>query len=156
MHTVSQLLASKKHWNEGDFGAHRIERVLKVSQSTSVLDAAKLMNRHRVGSLIVTDTFGDMSGIISERDILTRVVTNERDPSATSVGDVMTHEVISCELSTTLDEVRKVMVDQRIRHIPVIDEGTLSGMISIGDLNAASNANLTIEVKAMREYITSG
>jgi CBS domain-containing protein len=156
MNTVAQLLANKKHWNEGDFGTNRIERVHTVSQGTTILEAAHLMNEHHVGSLVVVGTFGEMDGIISERDILTRVVTTERNPSTTLVREVMTQDVVSCEPSSTLGEVRRIMKDQHIRHLPVVDDGTLMGMISIGDLNAASNADLSIEVKAMREYISSG
>lgn len=156
MHTVSQLLANKKHWTEGDFGTQRIERVHTIPQGSSVLDAALLMNENHIGSLVVVDNFGDMVGIISERDILTRIVTTQRNPIATQVGDIMTDDVVHCDPSTTLNEVRRIMTDRHIRHIPVLDNGSLMGMISIGDLNAASNADLTIEVNAMRDYITSG
>ncbi len=155
MHTVSQLLANKKHWNEGDHGADRIENVHTVSDRTSVLDAARLMNEQHVGSLIVTGINGGMVGIITERDILTRVVTTERNPCTTHVADTMTHDVVSCDPSTTLTELRQVMRDRHIRHVPVIDKGNLVGMISIGDLNAASNVDLSITVKAMQDYITS-
>jgi len=156
MNTVSHLIANKRHWNEGDHGTHRIERVLTVSQGASVLDSALLMNQHRVGSLIVVDTFSEVVGIITERDILTQIVAAQRNPIGTRVGDIMTHDVMHCDPTNTLNEVRKIMTDRRIRHLPVIDNGALVGMISIGDLNAASNADLTIEVNAMREYITNG
>ncbi len=155
MHSVSQLLANKKHWNEGDFGTQRIERVHAIGQAASVLEAARLMNEHRIGSLVVTDPFGELVGIISERDILTRVVTAQRDPTTTQVGDVMTRNVISCCPETSLSDVRRIMTLQHIRHLPVVDDGSLVGMISIGDLNAAMNAELSIEVKAMRQYITN-
>ncbi|MBL4590443.1 MAG: CBS domain-containing protein [Phycisphaerales bacterium] len=155
MNRVSQLLTSKQNRNEQDYGNDRNEKILTISMHTSVLKAAQTMNEHHVGSLVVTN-HNEMIGIISERDILTRIVTAERDPGATMVGEIMTREVISCDPSTQLDEVRRVMREQRIRHIPVIDQGALVGMISIGDLNAASNADLSIEVKAMREYITNG
>lgn len=154
MRSVAQLLANKKDWTEGDFGSQRIERVHSVANGASALEAAQLMNEHHVGALVVVDTFAEMVGIITERDILTRIVTTQRDPSTTQVGTIMTAEVISCDSATQLSDVRKVMRERRIRHIPVIDEGSLVGMVSIGDLNAASNADMSIEVKAMREYIT--
>lgn len=156
MKTVAQLLAHKKHWNEGDHGVSRIERVHTVAQTSSTLDAAKLMNEHHVGSLVVLDSSNKIAGIITERDILTRIVTAELSPSATQVAGVMTKEVISCTPETSLTEARHLMSDCRVRHIPVTDAGSLVGMISIGDLNAASNADLTIEVKSMRQYITTG
>ncbi len=156
MHTVSQLLNNKEHWNENDSIQQRIERVHTITQCTTVLEAARMMNEHRVGALIVKDTFGDIVGIISERDILTRVVAAEKSPSSTTVDDVMTKQLISCKLDTTLAQARHLMTKQRIRHVPVIDNGVLEGMISIGDLNAATNNDLNIEVKAMRDYITNG
>ncbi len=155
MKRVSQLLASKQSWNEQNYGSNRNEKILTISRHSSVLNAAQMMNEHHVGSLVVTN-HNEMIGIISERDILTRVVTAEREPGATMVGEVMTRDVVSCDPSTELDEVRLVMREQRIRHIPVVDQGSLVGMISIGDLNAASNAELSIEVMAMRNYITNG
>ena len=156
MLTVSQLLENKRNWNEGDFGSNRIERVRTISQSCSVLDAARLMNEHHIGSLIVIDGFDDMVGIITERDILTRVIAEERGPGDTQISQVMTRQVISCSLSTKLSMVRSMMSDQRVRHIPVIEQGSIRGMVSIGDLNVANNADLSIEVKSMRDYITSG
>ncbi|MGV6814830.1 MAG: CBS domain-containing protein [Phycisphaerales bacterium] len=160
MPTVSQLLKKKSTWNEGDFGSNRIERIQTISQACTALDAAKLMNEHRVGSLIVIDGFDDMIGIITERDLLMRVIAEERQPSETTISSIMTKDIVSCRPETKLAEVRKVMRDCRIRHIPVIDDtvgkGSIVGMVSIGDLNAANNADLMIEVKSMREYITQG
>lgn len=156
MQTVAHLLASKKHWNEGDHGASRIERVQTISEGSTALDAARKMNEHHVGSLVVTDGFNKISGIITERDILTRIVTAERDPGSTQVSGVMTRDVIHCTPESALTEVRHLMSDCKIRHIPVTDNGTLVGMVSIGDLNAASNADLSIEVKTMRQYIATG
>jgi len=155
MNTVAQLLANKKHWNEGDHGNSRIERLHTIAQSASTLDAARLMNEHHVGSLIVTDTFNKIAGIITERDILTRIVTAQLDPATTQVAKAMTTDVIHCTPESSLTEVRHLMTDCKIRHIPVTNNDELVGMISIGDLNAASNADLTIEVKTMRQYITA-
>ncbi len=156
MPTVSQLLASKKTWNEGDHGHSRIERIQSIPQASTVLDAARMMNEHRIGSLVVTDTFNELCGIITERDILTRVIADERSPSETQVAQVMTKNVLSCTPETKLTQVRSMLSTKRIRHLPVMENGSIVGMISIGDLNAATNADMLIEVKAMREYITQG
>ena len=156
MRTVSQLLTNKQNWADGDFGTHRIERVQTIPQGANILEGARKMNEHHVGSLVVLDPFDRMIGIISERDILTRVVADQRDPVSTLIQDVMTRDVVSCDAQTPLTQVRSIMSEQRIRHIPVLEDGSLIGMISIGDLNAACNAELNIEVKSMREYITQG
>ena len=157
MNTVAQLLANKQHWQESDHGSNRIEHIQTIPQAASVLDAAKMMNEHHIGSLIVLDTLNNIAGIITERDILTRVVTQQLDPAKTQVSKAMTKEVIHCTPETSLTEARHLMSDCKIRHIPVINnDNQLLGMISIGDLNAATNADLTIEVKTMRQYITTG
>tara|TARA_R110000737_G_scaffold2923_19_gene10277 strand:+ start:6167 stop:6649 length:483 start_codon:yes stop_codon:yes gene_type:complete len=160
MNTVAQLLAHKQHWNDGDHATHRIERVHTIPQASTALDAAKLMNEHHIGSLIVTDTFNNIAGIITERDILTRIVTAQLDPASTPISKVMTKEVIHCTPDSSLDEVRHLMTDCKIRHIPVIDHNNpkhpLAGIVSIGDLNAAFATDLNIEVKSLRQYIIAG
>lgn len=158
MNTVAQLLINKQHWQEGDHGSNRIEHIQTIPQAATILDAANAMNDHRIGSLIVLDTLNNIAGIITERDILTRVVTQQLDPATTPVSKAMTKEVIHCTPETTLTEARHLMTDCKIRHIPVVETTNkqLIGMISIGDLNAAANADLTIEVKTMRQYITTG
>lgn len=139
--------------------AHKGGTVHTVPIAASVLEAARVMNEARIGAVVVLDS-GTMVGILTERDILTRVVTQQLDAATTPVSSAMTNEVIHCTPQTTLTEARHLMSDCKIRHIPVIandlENKTLVGMISIGDLNAAANADLTIEVKSMRQYITTG
>lgn len=102
----------------------------------SALDAALLMNEHKNGALVVID-HGKVSGIFTERDLLRRVVGKRMDPTATKVHQVMTMQVICCRPDTGIEEVRLVLNNRRIHHLPVIDqEGRLEGVISIGDLNA--------------------
>ncbi|HCT45128.1 MAG: CBS domain-containing protein [Phycisphaerae bacterium] len=148
MHTVSQLLEAKP-----------FKIVYTVGQGRSVLEAAEHMNQHRIGALIVTDTLGHIAGIITERDIMTRVVTQRLDPADTAVQRVMTVDLITCSPETPLEHAREIMTKRMIRHIPITNPGdntTLHGLISIGDLNAATNKDLTIEVVSLREYITQG
>jgi CBS domain-containing protein len=141
MATVKEILAVK--------GAH----VLSIGPEASVLDAAVLMNEHKVGSLVVL-VGGQLIGIISERDILTRVVVPRLDPGQAAVRDVMTQEVVCCQLHTRLEEARGVLKNRRIRHLPVVDDAQrLLGLISIGDLNAheANDQERTIHI--LQEYI---
>jgi CBS domain-containing protein len=141
MSSVANILAVK--------GAH----VDSIGPTASVLDAALLMNEKKIGSLVVMDE-GLLVGMITERDLLQRVVAQRRDPVETLVHDVMTTEVVCCRPYTTLDEARGVMKNRRIRHLPVMDEDNrLMGMVSIGDLNAhlAHDQEMTIHV--LEEYI---
>lgn len=148
MTTVSQLLEAKP-----------CKTVYTISQGRSVLEAAEHMNEHRIGALIVTDTLGHIAGIITERDIMTRVVTERLDPAQVPVQSVMTVDLITCNPETPLEHAREIMTKRMIRHIPITNPGdntTLHGLISIGDLNAATNKTLSIEVVSLREYITQG
>lgn len=141
MATVSDILGRKG------------PQVLSIGPEATVLDAAVLMNEHKVGSLIVMSG-GQLIGIISERDILQRVVVPRRDPGATPVLDVMTTEVICCQPHTTIEEARGVLKNRRIRHLPVVDETKrLCGLISIGDLNAHETHDREHTIHVLQEYI---
>jgi CBS domain-containing protein len=128
-------------------------QVLSVGSEATALDTALLMNEHKVGSLVVMNG-GHVIGIITERDILRRIVASRRDPAHTAVADVMTTEVICCRPHTPLEEARGVLKNRRIRHLPVIDEAErLCGLISIGDLNAHESHDQERTIHVLQEYI---
>ena len=141
MSTVRDLLAMK--------GSH----VLSVGPDASALDAAYLMNEHRVGALVVLDG-GKLAGIITERDFLRKVVGERRDPAETPVHAVMSREVVCCQAHTSLDEARTVLKNRRFRHLPVVDEcEALVGIISIGDLNAHQTHEQEHTICILQDYI---
>jgi len=144
---VRELIERKTGEHTGD--------VQTIERSASVLDAARLMNRHKIGALVVTD-HGAVKGILTERDVMTRVVAEAKAPAHTTVESVMTSPVLTCEPASKLGEVRKVMRERRIRHLPVADAGRLVGMISIGDLNMADQETLVETIKTMEVYISGG
>jgi CBS domain-containing protein len=124
-----------------------------VGKDATVLQAALLMNEHKIGSLVVMDR-DQIAGMFTERDILQRVVGEQRDPARTTVGQVMTVEVACCTPQTTIEEARTALKERRIRHLPVIDsEGRLLGLISIGDLNAYEAASKEQTIFLMNEYL---
>jgi CBS domain-containing protein len=124
MATVQHILASKDC------------RVHFVSPSTTVLEATRLMNHHKIGAVMVMDA-DRIIGIFTERDVLRRVVAEAVNPAELPVERVMTQELICGQLSTELEEASRIMRDRRIRHLPICDnDGRLLGMVSIGDLNA--------------------
>jgi CBS domain-containing protein len=128
-------------------------QVLSIGAEASVLDAALMMNEHQVGSLVVMSG-GEVLGIITERDIVQRLVLARRDPSQTPVQEVMTLEVPCCQPHTTLEEARGVLKNRRIRHLPVIDDTKqLCGLISIGDLNAHEAHDHEWTIHILQEYI---
>jgi CBS domain-containing protein len=128
-------------------------QILAMHPDASVLDAAILMNDHKVGSVVVSD-HGQLAGIFTERDILRRVVAQQYPPATTKLYDVMTTDVVCCELDTPLDTARKVMMHRRVRHLPVLDERQqLAGIISIGDLNAYRLEGQEVQIHMLKEYL---
>lgn len=125
-----------------------------VDACTTVLDAVRVMNERHVGSVLVTSN-NQVVGILTERDLLTRVLAHERDPRSTIVEDVMTRYLIWARDDSSVDDLRSIMRERRIRHIPVRDEaGNLRGMISQGDLNAYESESLAATVTSLEEYLT--
>ena len=127
--------------------------VVTVAKGETVLRAAQVMNEHRIGALVVLE--GDqIAGMFTERDVLRRVVGEERAPAATRVEEVMTAEVACCTPGTSIDEARTVMKERRIRHLPVVDgDGRLRGLVSIGDLNAFESASKEETIFWLNEYL---
>jgi CBS domain-containing protein len=141
MATVRDILAEK--------GSH----VLSIGEEASALEAALLMNEHKIGGLAVLRE-GCVVGMFTERDLLQRVVAEQRDAARTYVGDIMTRKITVAGPSTTIDEARSLMKNKRIRHLPIVDDYRQPlGMISIGDLNAHLLVDHERTVDAMREYI---
>jgi len=120
--------------------------VIAVAPTETVLRAAQLMSDRGIGGLVVTEG-GRPVGIFTERDILRRVVAQRLDPATTRVADAMTAPVIGCAPDTSIDECAAMMTAKRIRHLPVVDQQRLSGVITIGDVLAfqVSEQQATIE-----------
>lgn len=129
--------------------------VYRIEPTASALEAAQRMNEVKIGSLVVL-TEGRLAGIVTERDLLTRVVAMQRDPATTRVEEVMTQDVLTCTPETPLGEARKTMRQQRVRHLPVCDGDRIVGMLSIGDLNAHTTEVLNGLVDTLEAYIQHG
>ena len=128
--------------------------VLAVDPTASIGEAAEKMMDGGVGAVVVMEDMVRMVGIITERDILQRVVVPRLDPGVTLVQDVMTTELVCCQPHTSLEEARGVLKNRRIRHLPVVDEyKRLVGMISIGDLNAHEAHDHEFTIHVLQEYI---
>ncbi|MHC4975870.1 MAG: CBS domain-containing protein [Planctomycetota bacterium] len=126
---------------------------ITITPESSVLDGARIMNEHRIGALCVVTDRKLLKGMFTERDILTRVVAEGRDPSTTLVRDVMTHPVIACPPETSSDELRKIMRQCRIRHIPIVENNSLLGVVSIGDLNMSQVKVMTETISYLERYM---
>ena len=144
MPTVRDLLARKKsHAADADSA----DRVVMVDAAATVFEAARLMTARGIGGLMVRDADGRMAGIFTERDVLRRIVNDGRDPRATAVADVMTAPVLTISPETTVDECRRLFTERRIRHLPVVEHGALTGVVTSGDVIAfeADEAKATIQ-----------
>jgi CBS domain-containing protein len=140
--------------NVKDILFQKDNRLLTIEPGASVYDAARLMNEHKVGSLLVMAA-DRLIGIFTERDILQRVVAQRRDPVDTHVDDVMSAEVICCRPHTSLEEASGVMKNRRVRHLPVVDDdGQVLGIVSIGDLNAYDNHSREQTIHLLHQYIS--
>ena len=135
MPRVKDILARKGH------------QVVSILPTETVRAAAALMNERSVGGLLVVDSAKELIGVFTERDILRRVVVAGRDPETTLVEEVHTSQVVTCHPETTLDECSAIMTARRIRHLPVADEQTVYGVVTIGDVLAyrVSEQETTIE-----------
>lgn len=141
MHSVCDILRAKAQ-----------RPVIRIHEDATVLEAARLMNENRIGAVVVTS--GErVIGIFTERDVLNRVVAAQRMAGAVRVGEVMTAPVAVCAPETTRDECRSVMRHKRVRHLPVVADNQLVGMISVGDLLADAEAEQAETIEYLHEYL---
>jgi CBS domain-containing protein len=128
--------------------------VESVAPDQSVLDAIMIMAEKGIGALLVLDG-GALAGIVTERDYARKVILKGRSSSDTQVRDIMTAEVATASSDDSVKICMNVMTDKRIRHLPVVDDGEISGMISIGDLVKAIISEQQEEIEQLEHYISS-
>jgi CBS domain-containing protein len=126
-----------------------------IGEEATVMEAAKIMSDRHIGSLVVGRP-EKVVGIFTERDVLNRVVARHLNPLETRVKDVMTKPVACCQPTTKLAECRGVITEKRIRHLPVVKDNRLLGMISSGDILALENAEQQRTIEYLHEYLYEG
>jgi CBS domain-containing protein len=136
-----------------DILRHKGNHVVQVERDHTVYQAIERMVDENVGSILITDG-GQVVGIFSERDYLRRVTLQGRRAEDTRVDDVMTTELIYVEPSFTVGECLSIMSRQKIRHLPVVSDGELCGVISIGDCVRAISDDAQANVQYLTEFIT--
>jgi CBS domain-containing protein len=110
--------------------------IIVATSTTTVLEAAKLMAEDNIGSVIIRDN-DEIRGIFTERDLLRRVVAAGRDPSTIALAEVMSSPVNACRLDDDVQKCAKVLSETHTRHLAVVEDGTLVGLISLRDVQAA-------------------
>ena len=142
MKLVKHLLDSK--------GRH----IISVAPDCSVFDAIQVMADKTVGSLLVMDG-EELLGIVTERDYARKVILKGRSSESTTVAEIMTSEVMSTTSAQTVSDCMELMTKRRIRHLPVIEDNRVIGMISIGDLVQAIISDQQEEIEQLEQYISS-
>ncbi len=135
-----------------DLLARKSGESVTVTGSTTVLDASRLMVERGIGGVMVLEG-GRLAGIFTERDVLRRVVAVQLDPATTPVRDVMTAPVITVLPETSLEECRATMSDRRIRHLPVVGNTGLMGIVSSGDVLAFEVAEHKHTIQHLQDYV---
>lgn len=129
--------------------------IYSVGQSESVLDAISKMAELNIGALVVMDD-QTLVGIISERDYRNKVILKGRTSKDTLVSQIMVDQVICVQPSDNINLCMQLMTNKKIRHLPVLDEGSLAGVISIGDVVKAVIESQKNEIDSLRNYIATG
>ena len=131
--------------------------VIRIDGDATVLEAVQAMVEANVGALLVTGSDeNEVQGIFTERDYLRRVAVQGLGERETPVRDVMTSPVVVITTETEVEEAMALMTDRRIRHIPVVENETLVGMISIGDLVRKQSEQQSFQIRYLTEYISAG
>ena len=142
MRTVRQLLETKAH------------DVYSVAPGDSVITAIKLMAEKGIGAVLVMQD-GQLSGIVSERDYARKVVLHGKSSSDTPARDIMTASVVTVGPNHTVERCMKIVTEHRIRHLPVVENDQVVGVISIGDLVKAVIEDQQLELDQLQRYIAS-
>lgn len=141
MKTVAEILRAKPH-----------AAVYSVSPDTTVLEAVKLLAEKGIGALVVLDK-GRLVGIVSERDYARKVALLDRSASSTKISEIMTANVLTVGPRDTSQFCMQLMTDRHLRHLPVIAEGELIGLLSIGDLVKHTIAEQASLIQQLEQYI---
>lgn len=129
-------------------------RIVTIDPGRTVLDAVDVLVEHGIGSLLVIDDGGDLVGIITERDVLRCCANDPGKMARTTVGEVMTRELVVATPGDDVEEIMGMMTRNRIRHLPIVVEGRLEGIISIGDVVESQLHEMKSENKHLRRYIS--
>ena len=130
--------------------------VVTAKPSESLLEISKVLRQHGIGSVVLSNGDGDIAGIVSERDLVRAIAEFGPDILKSPTSEYMTRKVITCRKSDTIESIMAAMTDGRFRHMPVVEDDKLIGVISIGDVVRHRIAEAEMEASAMRSYIATG
>ena len=135
-----------------DILAEKGNEVISVNADTIIDDVVRIMNDNHIGAVVVQD-HDTVVGMLTERDLLKKLLAAHKDPSVIVAGDIMTDQIVIATVDRTCEECMSIMLNHRIRHLPVYDGKELVGIISIGDIMNQLANDRTTEVEYLQEYI---
>ena len=141
MKTVAQLLNAKQN-----------QQVYTIGPDEMVLDALRLMAEKNIGALLVVN-HGEVVGVVSERDYARKMVLKGRSSIGTPISAIMSAPVVSVDSKQSVDTCMNLMTDRHLRHLPVVEDGQLLGLLSIGDLVKAAIAEQAELIQQLEQYI---
>lgn len=130
--------------------------VATVRPDLTLHKLAQLLTDRRIGAAVVTDAQGRMVGIVSERDLMRAVAREGERALGLPVSEVMTREVRTCRPEDTVEHLMGMMTSGRMRHLPVVVDGKLEGIVSVGDIVKSRIQESELEARALRDYVMAG
>jgi CBS domain-containing protein len=143
MHTVKELLREKGN------------QVWTIAPQATVYEALELMAAKNIGSLVAVE-HGNVAGVFTERDYARKVILKGRSSKTTTVAELMTTDVLYVSPEDTIENCMALMTDKRLRHLPVMDNGKLAGVVSIGDIVKVIISEREFTIRELERYITGG
>ena len=134
-----------------DKGRHTVT----IAADRTMAEAVAMLSRHRIGAIVVLDGSGAVEGILSERDVVKALAERGADGLSDLVGHRMTRAVATSSSSARIAELMSMMTEGKFRHVPVVDDGRLGGMVSIGDIVKHRLAEMEAERQALTDYIAT-
>ncbi len=129
--------------------------VVTIASDTTMAEVVAVLARHRIGAVVVSADGARIEGVLSERDVVRALADQGAAALDTPAHQIMTTEVFTCELNTTVEELMATMTDQRVRHVPVLVDGSLAGLVSIGDVVKDRISSLEHETEVLHNYISN-
>jgi CBS domain-containing protein len=140
---VETILRNKGNW------------IATIRPDATIADAVSMLHRERIGAIVVSEDGNSVDGILSERDIVIALAEQAADLLSRTVGEIMTRNVVTCEPGDTVGELMAEMTNRRVRHLPVVADGRLCGIVSIGDLVKNRLDEVEFEAQSLRSFIAS-
>ena len=133
---------------------HKGDWVATIRPDATIAEAVDILNRERIGALVVSDDGGSVDGLLSERDIVTALAEHGDDLMSCGVDEVMSRTVVTCDPGDSAGDLMAEMTSRRIRHFPVVAGGQLCGIVSIGDLVKSRLDEVEFEASSLRSFIS--